>query len=285
MQKLLDEYRRSLKMPEAEELLDLVFYRPIAFLFVKIIYRLPITPNQVTILSMIAGIIAGRYFAIGTSAALILAAFWYAFANILDCSDGQLARLQNSGTALGRIVDGVADYISSVAIFLGIGFGLSGGSQWLLVIAAGISSAPQAVVFDHYQNEFISSVRREENFLEKEQERFAETIRRSKEEKANVWKRFFIRMYLAYLGLQTKFGSKKAGAGYSPEAYRRSHHVMIRFWSFLGPTTNRSLLIVCALLNRVDVFLWAVVLPANMWLMCCIILQRRIDKRLRYAQE
>src|SRR5213082_3099465 len=87
---LIEEYKRSLKMPEAEEIFDLLFYRPIAFVFVKIIYRLPITPNQVTGLSLLAGLISAWYFSLGASAALVSAAAWYAIANILDCSDGQL---------------------------------------------------------------------------------------------------------------------------------------------------------------------------------------------------
>src|ERR1051325_8384328 len=145
---LIEEYKRSLKMPEAEEVFDLVFYRPIAFVFVKAIYRLPITPNQVTGLSLIAGLISAWYFSAGTPAALAAAAVWYAVANVLDCSDGQLARLQKSGSLMGRVVDGVVDYISSVAIFLGIGIG--GGQMWWLVVLGGVSSALHAIMFDQY---------------------------------------------------------------------------------------------------------------------------------------
>ena len=43
-------------MGEAEEILDLIFYRPLALGFVKLIYRLPVTPNQVTYLSLLAGL-------------------------------------------------------------------------------------------------------------------------------------------------------------------------------------------------------------------------------------
>ena len=144
----VETYRRSLKMPEAEEIFDLLFYRPVAFLLVKVLILLPITPNQVTMLSLIAGCVAAWYFSVATGTALILAAVWYAVANILDCSDGQLARLQKSGTPLGRLVDGVADYISSLAIFAGIGIGLSASwdNVWGLVVLAGVSSALHAIL-------------------------------------------------------------------------------------------------------------------------------------------
>src|SRR5437867_5653206 len=86
------QYRQSLKMPEAEELLDLVFYRPLAFLVVKAIYPLRITPNQVTMLSLGAGFVAAFYFSLGGFLAWTWGPISYAVANILDCADGQLAR-------------------------------------------------------------------------------------------------------------------------------------------------------------------------------------------------
>ena len=62
---LLAEYKASLKNITIEEYVDLVLFRPLAFLFVKSIYWTNITPNQITCLSMITGIGAGD----GTSAA------------------------------------------------------------------------------------------------------------------------------------------------------------------------------------------------------------------------
>ena len=94
---LVDDYRRSLKLPEAEELLDLAFYRPLAYAFVRAVYRTPITPNQVTLLSLAGGLAAAWCFTAGVGPALAWGALWYALANILDCADGQLARLQGSG--------------------------------------------------------------------------------------------------------------------------------------------------------------------------------------------
>ncbi len=43
--------------------------------------------------------------------------------NIIDCSDGQLARLKKNGTHTGRIIDGSADYITAAFVFIGLGIG------------------------------------------------------------------------------------------------------------------------------------------------------------------
>jgi len=167
---MFETYRRSLKMPEAEEVFDLIFYRPLAYLLVLPLSITPITPNQITILSLVAGLIAAYYFSMGIPSALFLAAIWYVIANVLDCADGQLARINKNGTPLGRVVDGVADYISSVAIFLGIGFGLEaqGNPQWWLVIVTGISSAIHAIKFDEVQSSYIANAKGESDVTRKE---------------------------------------------------------------------------------------------------------------------
>lgn len=59
------EYLASLKTLETEELIDLVVFRPLGFLVVKGVKKTTITPNQLTIAALIAGIAAGFAFAQG----------------------------------------------------------------------------------------------------------------------------------------------------------------------------------------------------------------------------
>jgi len=276
MQALLAEYRRSLKLREAEELLDLYFYRPAGFLLVKGIYRMPITPNGVTLLSLAAGLIAAWLISTSSFAA---AAAWYVAANILDCSDGQLARLQKSGTPLGRLVDGVADYVSSVAIFLACGISLAQVNPfgWWLVVAGGISSAVHAFYFDFYQGKFITMARGEDNFLERELARFTSSTGEVRAARGG-FAGFVIRLYVGYLKLQKRTALKQLAGEFDPDRYLTIGGPLIRAWSFLGPTTNRSLLIVCALAGRIELFLWCVVTFGNIWLVICIARQRGLER-------
>ena len=279
---LIEEYRRSLKIPGAEEIFDLILYRPVAFVFVKTIYRLPITPNQVTFLSLLASLASAWYFSIGSYAALIRGAVWYAIANILDCSDGQLARLQQSGTPLGRLVDGMVDYISSIAIFLGIGIGLAGrdAAFWLPAILCGASSALHAIVFDHYQSEFIFLVRGTNTPLTEELQHFAQTYNSANAGSRNGLRDFFLKIYLRYLDIQRTFAQNSRRQAVSKHPHNQDSS-MIRWWSFLGPTTNRTALIICALAGRVDVYLWIILLPGNAWLMVCLLRQRLLDRKVK----
>ena len=271
------DYRRSLKFPDAEEFLDILLYRPAAYLFVRVVRKTPVTPNQITLASLCAGLIAAYNLSLGVPAAFIGAAVWYAAANVLDCADGQLARLNGNGTPLGRIIDGLADYLSSIAIFLGIGFGYAHGrpGSWLLVVAAGVSSALHAAVFDHRQSEFIALMRNEPDARANEAGRFRNEIAALQAGGGSRARILILRVYLGYLGLQA------AGAPARPALPQRStatagRKTLIRLYSFLGPTTNRTLLILCALCNALPVYLWSVIVPLNVWLIILLVFRERI---------
>ncbi len=288
---ITQEYKNSLKMAEVEEILDLVIYRPIAFVFVKLIYRLPITPNQVTYGALVAGLISAFEFAQGTARGFAFGAMWYAIANVLDCGDGMLARLQKSGTPLGRIVDGIVDWVSSVAIFFGLGWGMSAYFQnplyWLLAIAAGIVTGYHAMVFDKRQQEYISTVRGEKNFIERESEKVEAELNKS----SNPVRRLFLSSYAWYMKVQEGRASRQAGneqkeetsAAYQPELYREHNKDIMRWWTWLGPTTNRTLMMIAALLAHPEWFCWLILLPVNLYLMMMVARQKKIDERLEAA--
>ena len=272
------DYKRSLKFPPSEEILDLLFYRPVAFVVVKAIARFPITPNQITLASLAAGLAAAVEFASGSRPGLIWGALLYALANVLDCADGQLARLQKSGTLLGRVVDGAADYLSGIAIFIGLGIGLasSGAAAWLLIAISGVSSGLQAMFFDRYQSEFISSAAGEPDFADREITRFQIELGRMRHAGRDLVRPLLLQLYIGYLEAQQRFRGRdrvdrKTSGGQSPD-----RALMIRLWSVLGPTTNRSLLIVCAFAGRIDIYLWAIAIGGNAWLLAIATLQSRI---------
>jgi hypothetical protein len=283
--RVLDEFRQSLKMAEVEEVLDLVFYRPLGFGFVKAIYRLPITPNQVTLLSFVAGIISAYCFTLGTAPGFAWGGVWFMIANVLDCSDGQLARLHHSGSPFGRVVDGLVDWMITVAIFFGVAIGLSAYSAnaayWYLAVAGGVSSALHAIMFDYCQQEYISNVRGEENFLSRELDRARAEVVRLGGTGRSSFRRTWLTIYLWYMQVQLRAQFKKGQRRqYPPEIYRAANGRVMRWWTFLGTSTNRSLLAIAALAGRPDLFLWFVAIPGNLYLLVMLVWQRRVQQRL-----
>jgi phosphatidylglycerophosphate synthase len=280
--KIREEYKKSLKMLEVEEVLDLVLYRPLALVFVRLVYKSRLTPNGVTFMSLLSGLVSAYCFAQGTATGMAWGGIWYAIANTLDCSDGQLARLQNSGTPLGRLVDGVVDWVISVAIFTGLGIGLQRSTGdpmvWWIVSAAGITSAVHAFFFDLYQQQFISTVRGQKNFVDRELEKTRVGIGESRR---NPFRTTFLSIYLRYLEAQRNSRSAEIGARqYPPDLYREMNKNIMRFWTLLGPTTNRSLLMIAGLLNNASIFLWPIVTLGNVILIVAIIWQRKVLRQL-----
>lgn len=288
---MFEGYIKSLKLPQAEELFDLWIYRPLGWVFVRLVHRTPITPNQVTVLSLAASLAAAWQFAWGGLPALGAAAGWYALSNVLDCADGQLARVQGSGTPNGRIVDGVADYIGTTAIFLGIGIGFSGLGMnlWPETVFAGLTSALHAAIFDHRQAAYIAASRGDSGYHEREMEKHSGGRAGLRAPGSGVAggpggpgaeaRGLLSRLYSAYMNVQQALMRRflpppARTAGNSPD-----DAALIRLWSFLGPTTNRTALIAFALIGRVDLYLWAVVVPGNLWLAGVWYLQRRVDVR------
>jgi phosphatidylglycerophosphate synthase len=69
----------------------------------------PITPNQLTLASLAAGLGAAGCFATGTPYWLALGALVYHVSFILGCCDGKLARLKGTGTPLGPWLNQLVD--------------------------------------------------------------------------------------------------------------------------------------------------------------------------------
>ncbi|MBW2038647.1 MAG: NTP transferase domain-containing protein, partial [Deltaproteobacteria bacterium] len=76
-----------------------------------------ITPNQVSILSFIVGLISSLYFFLGHA---IIGALLIQISSILDGCDGEIARLKHMQSSLGDFIDAVLDRYVDGLIFLGI---------------------------------------------------------------------------------------------------------------------------------------------------------------------
>ena len=108
MSDLDKEYEASLKSIETENKIDRIFYRPIGFRIARMLKGTGITPNMVTVVSIFVGAAVGFFFYHDDLIYNVCGILLLVFANILDCVDGQLARLTGIKSAIGRILDGFA---------------------------------------------------------------------------------------------------------------------------------------------------------------------------------
>lgn len=284
----LSEYKRSLKLPEVEEIFDLYFYRPLAFALVKAIYRTNITPNQLTVVSMFIGVMGGVCYAFGNPAAVTAGALLYGLSIVIDCSDGQLARLKKNGTRLGRILDGLIDYVVSLAVYIGIGIGLAPESGdrrlwWLLVVAAGLSNLFHSAVLDYQRNRFTDRVQGTSQAIENDYQSFKQELDGLAGQKGQRIRKAAIWLYLSYLTLQKKLTINEDDSKIpkiSSEDFYRMNKAALRLWTFLGSTTQGTILIIASLVDRIDLYFWALIVVGNIWAAVMFIVQNRLDHRL-----
>ncbi len=108
--------------------------RPVGRLFSKILVDFPVTPNMVTVASMVIGVAGGIAASTGKYSGFVAGAFLYWFGMVVDCVDGDLARVKLCGSRLGQWLDTIADDISTCAITVGFSIGLyvQTGYSWIL---------------------------------------------------------------------------------------------------------------------------------------------------------
>jgi hypothetical protein len=286
---VVQEYKQGLKSVAVEEVLDLIFYRPLAFLLVKGVYSTPITPNQLTFVSMIFGVLGGVCFAFGTPLSFCLGGVLFIICDVVDCSDGQLARMKKGGTPVGRILDGLADYVSSLSAYLGIGIGYASASSqplvlWLVTAFVAFSNVLQASLLDFYRNRYLDVTLNRTSVLVDGQKAFEEEYAALRGKRDHIFEKALLWIYLKYSAVQKRFTSDQKTTGRilntNPEVFAREQKWLMRLWTYLGPTTQFSLMIVCAFLNRWDIYFWGIAGVGNVLAGVLIIAQRLKDRSM-----
>jgi hypothetical protein len=116
--------------------------RPPAAVVVYGLRNTRVTPNQVTFLSAVVAVIAAAMFALlpGWSG-LVAAALVFELSFVLDCADGQLARIRKIASPLGHMLDFLMDELKAMLIFSAVAVRLwthSGDSLYLLCGIGGL---------------------------------------------------------------------------------------------------------------------------------------------------
>ena len=181
-----DAYFRSLKPLEVEEPIDVWVHRPPAYVLARALLPTSVSPNLVTVGSIVLGVSAGAaIFAPFPGHLPVAGALIFASA-VLDCCDGQLARLRKSSSAFGRMLDGVADLVvSTVVVGGGAWLVLSKyhDPPWLFVLTALltlitiVTGSFHTTMYDHFKNVFLRLTHpsyREGEDLETAEARFRE---------------------------------------------------------------------------------------------------------------
>ena len=137
---------------EIEEPLNRYLVHPTARALVTLLIPTGISPNAVSVLSVVMMSQACACYALlpwpaGAFAGLLFHFLWHVF----DGADGDLARRTGRSSPVGEIVDGVCDHVSHLILYLTLGAlltGRIGAWGWVLALVSGGSRGLQAVCYE-----------------------------------------------------------------------------------------------------------------------------------------
>lgn len=245
---LLEEYKSTLKPLAVEEPIDVYVHRPLAFVLARALRPTPISANMVTFGSILFGLGAGYCLLADFAWHMQIAGACIFLSAIFDCADGQLARMRGTSSAFGRMLDGTADLVVSVAAV--------GGALWVIwtkysdpawfgVVALGLGVATAVTgsfhtgMYDHYKNVYLRLT--SPGFVEGESYATALQRYRAKDGSSAV-ARLAWPIYLFYLKSQEDYVHRfdphtsarlDLFPKYSPEhadTYRRYAEGLMRVW-------------------------------------------------------
>ena len=111
-------------------LVDRYVNRKCSGFFTKIFLKLGWTPNTITLLSMCIGLLAGGFLLPGIWEWALLGALLFQLSVIIDCCDGEVARLTYAESKFGQELDIWADNVVHIGIFAGMAGGAYLHGPW-----------------------------------------------------------------------------------------------------------------------------------------------------------
>lgn len=295
----LPPFASLLKSRDVEDPVNLWFNRPLAYAFVALVYRTPITPNQVTLLSIAVGFVAAGCFWRGGEGMLWGGILLWASA-ILDGADGILARAKQQFSPLGRALDGSADMLVALVVAVGAGHHLWVKHHSVLLVALivpiAITTSIQVHLYDYYKESFLLRTRPDWDGVP---ERISDVRRRiaALENSQAPWlHRRAMRLYLDLIVGQTRIVALTDPAGsrehltfrVSPQSaadYRRFNLGPLRVWTAISLAPHSYLFAIFGMIDRLDVYVWARLLGGNLLLVVAVLWQRRASARTRAALD
>lgn len=127
---------RLLQSPKGayDGVIDTYFNRKVANGLTRLFVKAGWSPNAVTVLSLLIGFLAAGFFAQGTYLAGVVGGLLFQLSAIIDCCDGDVARLTFRESRLGEQLDLIGDNVVHMAIFGALGWaGYVNGGGWLLL--------------------------------------------------------------------------------------------------------------------------------------------------------
>jgi hypothetical protein len=271
------------KGDEVEEWADLRFFRPVGAWIARRLAHTRVTPDQVTLVSLIIGLGAGHLFVYANAWLNGLGFVLFIVSDVFDSADGQLARFRGTSTQFGRALDGISDGLRFVNLgaHLIVRLALTASWSWpaatALIAVAAVSQSAQNSAIDFVRHAFLAVAVGRGSELRVDGPSDAPG--------ASRLHRFALRIYRAYTRQQVRMFPRtaallrvKAGQGLPSNAvtvYRARIAPVVRRCAWLGQNLRFVILGVTAVAGWPAGLAWCTVGPMNLVLVWILRTQER----------
>ncbi|HUR07051.1 MAG TPA: CDP-alcohol phosphatidyltransferase family protein [Nonomuraea sp.] len=134
-----------LERRNGEHWAGVLYMRRLSIYVTWLMTKTSVTPNQLTWVMTVAGVLAGVVLALPGLWAAVAAALLVQVYLLLDCSDGELARWTGQTSLVGVYLDRVGAYFTEAAVLVGLGWRASAVlPDWYTVL--GVAAALGAIL-------------------------------------------------------------------------------------------------------------------------------------------
>ena len=208
-EQLQKDLESAQKSNDTEDKFDTVVYGTFSMLLAHFFIRHKISANKVTLLSLVFGVLGSFFFYPQHVLLNFVGILIEFFAVVLDCADGQVARMTHTSSQLGRFLDGTVDIINFFAVYFALGLRMAnetipfsavkwGAYIWIVLVVSGYCHGEQARMADYYRSLHLSFL----DFGNKANFTTSRSIRRELEESKDS--PFYNKLYLSAYYIYTK---------------------------------------------------------------------------------
>lgn len=210
-EQLQQDLASAQKSNDTEDKFDTAVYGTFSMLLAHFFIKHKVSANQVTLLSLVFGVIGSFFFYPQHVLINFFGILIEFFAVVLDCADGQVARMTGTTSQLGRFLDGLVDIVNFFAVYFSLCLRMTnetipftavkwGIYIWIVLIINGYCHGEQARMADYFRSLHLA-------FLDYGNKSFFTTTRSIREEIANgkdtpLYNRLYLSMYYLYTKAQ-----------------------------------------------------------------------------------
>ncbi len=145
---LADDLRpRPSRAPELHDPLNRFLYHPLAARLARLLMPTPVSPNAVSIVGgLMICAAAWAYTTLAWPVGALLGLAFHMTWHVVDGADGDLARLRDSASPTGELLDGVCDYVGHIVLYVALAEMLDdrlGGWAWAFAWLGALSHIAQ----------------------------------------------------------------------------------------------------------------------------------------------